>query len=115
MRTALFTLLFVFIFCIANAQIVVSSADMPVAGQYYTLSTAIPSSGNGIDTMMGTNKTWDFSNLKAITQSEDTFFSKKSMPTAYQLYFFTSNLGEKAPDISFGTFSLTNVYNIYKN
>jgi hypothetical protein len=114
MRIILLALLAAFIFGMANAQVTISSADMPVAGHFYTLSTAAITSN--IDTSIGANKTWDYSALTATSQSEDTFYGKSSMPPAYQLYFLTSNLGEKAPDISLGnTLSLTNSYNIYKN
>lgn len=90
------------------------SDDMPLAGDIFHFSTA---SALGIKDTTGENMFWDFSNLTSLTYRDDTMLSKKDLPTAYQFLFSTSNLAERASqDISLDTtFSIKDVYNIYKN
>src|SRR5579863_7068202 len=115
MKTIIFLFLCVFTFRLGNAQIIVTSADMPVANQSFILSTNIPGLGSVINADTGAGKTWDFSYLTPLSQAQDTFFGKNSMPAIYRSFLSTSSICEKTPDISLGSYTLTNAYNIYKS
>ncbi len=82
------SLLFVLIFCLgsATAQITISSADLPVAGDIVNVSIANPTSVSNPE-LTGTNYNWNFSMLTATQQRVDTFLTIGSTPLAYQFFF----------------------------
>jgi hypothetical protein len=71
----------------SNAQISITSDDMPNTGDAIRMSNNVTT--GGIDyTQTGENYTWDFSTLFPLTQTVDTFASVSSVPFLYQLVFF---------------------------
>jgi hypothetical protein len=88
---------------------------MPKAGEIFLLSNG-NSLGVQVDTT-GENMVWDYSDLTFINQNYDTMLAKKNLPPAYQFLFLSSSYAQRLiQNISVDTFfSLTNVYNIYKN
>jgi hypothetical protein len=109
------------IFCIstlvAEAQITISSGDMPSGGQIYFVATApITAITTTQLANTGANKTWSF-NLSPQSTKLDTILAINQTPISYQFAFFGSDFAQKlSQGISFGTqFSLQNIYNFYKN
>lgn len=111
----------------ANAQITITSADMPVVND--TIRLSVTNNIQGQDpTLTGANYVWDFSMLTPSSQKIDTFFSVTSTPVAYQFYFNNSVLyaSHKAsfakrgqdfvmPPIVPIPLSITEVFNFSKN
>ncbi len=99
----------------SQAQITITSSDMPKSGEVFLLSSANPLDVN-IDST-GDSMIWDFSNLKYQSQSYDTMLAKSNLPYAYQFLFLTSSYAERLmQNVSVDTFfTLKNAYNIYKN
>ena len=94
------------------AQISITRSDMPVArdtARYSTSTTRL-----NFDTT-GAGITWDYSSLVANGQGVDSFEPALTISNAYGLYFgFTTDYGVPAPNINFGTATITNVYEFYK-
>jgi len=65
-----------------NAQITITSADMPVAGDSVRLSYAA-GTGNVDHTLTGTNYLWDFSSLAPIAQERIDFNAPSAFPFAF--------------------------------
>ena len=115
-------LTFLCVYCFAitvNAQITITSANMPVVGDTGRYSSASMSTlGNYTDT--GADFMWDFSTLDSTGQGMRKFVASSGTP--YGFYFFTPKFGEKTADsipvpaIPGSTLSLTmkNIYSFYK-
>ncbi len=113
---------FLSIYCFAisvNAQITITSANMPVVndtGRYSNASLATV----GDYTITGANYTWDFTTLDSTGQGIRKFVPSSSTP--YVFYFFSPKYGEKTidsiplPAIPGSTLNLTmkNIYSFYK-
>ncbi len=110
------------LFCAAislNAQITVTSANMPVVGDTCRYSSA-PISSVGNYTATGANYNWDFSSLDSTGQGMRKFVASSATP--YSFYFFSPKYGEKTADsipipaIPTTTLNLTmkNIYTFYK-
>ncbi|MCK9400463.1 MAG: T9SS type A sorting domain-containing protein [Bacteroidales bacterium] len=81
----LFTIIFLFGFQI-NAQIVITSDDMPVPGDTVRKSnTAILDSINY--QQGGPDQTWLFDELTVVSQQVDTFVNVSETPAIYQIFF----------------------------
>lgn len=65
-----------------NAQITITSGDMPVAGDSVRLSYAA-GTGNVDHTLTGTNYLWDFSSLAPIAQERIDFNAPSAFPFAF--------------------------------
>lgn len=111
----------------ANAQITITSADMPVVNDTIRLSVTNNIQGQN-PALTGANYVWDYSMLTPNSQKIDTFFSVTSTPVAYQFYFNNSVLyaSHKAsfakrgqdfvmPPIVPIPLSITEVFNFSKN
>ncbi len=98
-----------------SAQITITSANMPSVDDTVRFSTATMMSASGYDFFVtGANHTWDFSNLTPMSQDVDTFNSVINTSVFYYPSFLSNaNLAQKGTTLSFGTFSLTNVYDFY--
>ena len=70
----------------ATAQITVTDADMPSAGDIKVVSIGNPMDISNPE-LTGTNYTWDFSLLTAVQQRQDTFVTVSSTPLGYQVFF----------------------------
>lgn len=89
----------------AEAQITITSADMPVAGD--TVRTSFALNFENFDfSRTGPNETWNFSTLTASSQRLDTFLTVKQTPVLLWPSFFVSanvvqkvSLGELLPGI----------------
>ncbi|MGE0562554.1 MAG: T9SS type A sorting domain-containing protein [Flavobacteriales bacterium] len=116
-----------FVVICANAQITITSADMPVVND--TIRLSVTNNIQGKDPKLtGPSYVWDFSMLSPNSQKIDTFFSVTSTPLAYQYYFNNSILysSHKAsfakrgqdfvmPPIVPIPLSITEVFNFSKN
>lgn len=70
----------------SNAQITITSADMPNTGD--TLRVSEASILTPVDlTLTGANYLWDFSSLSPVAQDVDTFITVSSTPTLLAIYF----------------------------
>ena len=83
---------------LVNAQITITSSDMPVVNDTlrYSVANATTSSINVADS--GTNKIWDFSSLVAQTQAVDTYKTAASVNAIYALTIPSGSYGYKAGD-----------------
>lgn len=124
MKQYLHRILFATLFCspvLVQAQITITSADMPSAGD--TIRRSTTTDQWSIDpTITGTSHNWDFSFLTAQTQKFDTCHNPSSMNLAYQYYFnnpftypsYNSDYALRGQDLSFGAmFSMTDVQDFY--
>jgi len=100
----------------AHAQITITAADMPNTGDTLRMSQATPASVLGKNfAATGANHTWDFSTLMPASQYLDTFVSVMSTPILYYPTFLaTASIALKGESFSMSTFSLTNVYDFFK-
>ena len=96
----------------ANAQITVTSADMPLVNDTVRYSTsAVDVSAMLNDT--GANRTWNFSTLIPNFQDIVSFKTALSANILYAGAFGSSTYGTQDPDISFTLASASNVYTFY--
>lgn len=104
----------------AVAQITISQTDMPSAGdtvRYRTTTTTLAAAPTGTDFL------WDFSALVAGLEQADTMVSVSSTPLAYQFFFnnallypqHKADFAMRGPSIGFQQFSLSNLFDYYKN
>ena len=101
----------------AFGQVSITSNDMPSSGDTIRFSNAL--STEGIDyTLTGEDYNWDFSSMKPLFQSVDTFASVTSVPFLYQLVFipgFVANLAQKYPEIDTLGLPIADPYQFFKN
>jgi hypothetical protein len=123
MKKIIIVTAFLFVAKIFNGQITITQSDMPLPGDTVRLSTTIDTIGlpNFVNT--GTNFTWDFSALQALSQKVDTFLNVSSTPVLYQFYFndpilypaYVATVAQSAPNPPpVGPVTLTSVINYYK-
>jgi len=105
-----------------QAQIVITSGDLPDGPSTYQLSTALTAPEfDANDT--GPNHTWDFSDLEAINTTDQSYVSVSSTPFAYQFLFnnpfdpqYQSDHAAPFDGIpSLPGFEITEVFTYYKN
>ena len=85
---------------ISIAQITITSADLPSAGDQIQFSQAAITTPVDL-TLTGTSYVWDFSMLQHTSQDVDTFLSVLSTPIVYALVFgFNSNQAMRGVDLS---------------
>ncbi len=97
---------------VLNAQITVTSSNMPVVNDTIRYSTASLSS-LGNYTASGANHIWDFSLLSPTGQGFRKFQS--GLVTPYAFYFFYPKYGEKTQDsVGFSSYKFKNIYTFYK-
>lgn len=115
MKKTCFLLLAILACSISNAQITISSSDMPVAGDTvrYSISASVVSST--LLNQTGTNQTWDFSFLAPTNQDIAAFKTPASINIAYLLSFGSSSYGKYDGDMTIGVVQATDVYTFYKN
>src|SRR5262249_47254814 len=107
-------LVFLFYSFEASAQIIITSDDMPSAGNIFPITNAIPDPSIDLNET-GANHVWNYSSLLRLNSTNDTFIDTHQLPPIIQLFFSTSNLADKSNiNLSFGQFSLSDVYSIYK-
>lgn len=92
-----------------QAQITITSNEMPDAGDTLRFSNANPTSVDVVPT--GANFNWDFSNLVHTSQGLDEYVN--SITTPYAFFFFGTYGLKIADTIGIGTFSLTNVHTFF--
>jgi hypothetical protein len=86
MKQGLFTLILSSFFFIAEAQVTITNADMPSAGDQVILDNATPPQGLDLS-LTGPNYTWDFSSVTSNSTDTTNFVSVGSTPFAYQFFF----------------------------
>ena len=107
-------LFFIFYSLESPAQIVITSDDMPSAGNIFAIANAIPDPSIDLNET-GANHVWNYSSLSKLNSTADTFIDTHQLPLIIQLFFSTSNLADQSNiDLSFGQFSLDDIYSIYK-
>jgi PKD repeat protein len=115
MKKTCFLLLAILACSISNAQITISSSDMPVAGDTvrYSISSSVVSST--LLNQTGTNQTWDFSFLTPTNQDIAAFKTASSINITYLLTFGSSSYGKYDGDMTVGIVQANDVYTFYKN
>ncbi len=99
-------------FSIANAQITITSANMPASNDTIRYSTANP---NSFDVnLTGPNYFWNYDSIVPITQGRYDY--KAALQTPYAFFFLGLNkYGLKVQDtIGFGAFTFTDVWTYFK-
>lgn len=107
---------------VSNAQITISSADLPDALDTFRVSSGQAFTGMDIN-LTGANTTWDFSQLTSTGQTVDSFLTVGSTATVYSIVFFDNiinpnraNQAVRGPSFNFGTtINVSDVYNFYYN
>jgi hypothetical protein len=99
---------------ISSAQITITNADLPSAGDQIQFSEAGITTPVDL-TLTGANYVWDFSMLQHTSQDIDTFLSVLSTPFVYALVFgFNSNQAMRGVDLSaIPQFPIADVYGFY--
>jgi hypothetical protein len=112
-RFFLFILAFAIPQSILQAQITITSADMPSANDTLRYSNGV-FSANLPYLAAGPNQTWDFSGLSPTSQGIDQY--KSSLQTPYAFFFVGINkYGRKVADsLGVAAFQFTEVYNFYR-
>ncbi|MBM3404137.1 MAG: T9SS type A sorting domain-containing protein [Bacteroidetes bacterium] len=98
----------------SSAQITITQADMPAAGD--TIRISLTSNVPGNYTLAGNSVTWDFSSLESQNQQVVEFVSATSTPTIYWLVFtpnLVTNLASPGGDIPFPMMPVSNYYDYY--
>ncbi len=95
-----------------NAQITITSADMPFSGGSYRTSLA--------DTLLfldptptGANFTWDFSSLNPVAQNVENWVSPTSTDILYFLLFGISDVAQDVPVPELADIPLEDAFNFY--
>jgi hypothetical protein len=111
-----------FVMLTLHAQITITTADMPVVDHIYPFNTAATS----VDfTTTGANNTWDYTGLSNSGLASDSFVNPASTPFVYQLIFnnflfpaYDATHAQPGSDLTLPSqipFTVTNVFNFYKN
>ncbi len=107
------SLLLGFLTNICMAQPTITSSQMPKANDTLRFSSASPLNLPMGWEVGGAGITWDFSALKALSQTLGKYYSAAKTP--YSFYFF-GQIGQKTADtLGAGPITLTNVYSFYTN
>lgn len=97
-----------------NAQITITSTDMPSSNDTVRFSqTDLDTLTISIANTSGANVTWDFSHLEATNQAVASYVS--ALQTPYSFFFFGLNKYGRlqADTIGFGQFQFTDVYQFF--
>lgn len=108
------TCLFLGLLSVATwAQITITKNNMPAAGDTFRYAN-VQAIGSNIDvSKTGTNYSW---NVSTLSKTDETVLEyKRSAQTPYSFYFINTFGTLIADNIGFGQFSLSEVYNFYKN
>lgn len=102
----------------AIAQISITAADMPVAGDTLRFSNASPAGSGFSAADSGTAKVWDFSMLSPISQAIDTYKTASAVNITYALTISPTAYGYKVADSFPGLsgvlpVSITNLYTFF--
>ncbi|MBS1783028.1 MAG: T9SS type A sorting domain-containing protein [Bacteroidetes bacterium] len=81
-----------------SAQISITAADMPVAGDTLRYSNVVALGSNINLTNTGANIAWDFSNIVPISQAVDAYKTAMQVNPVYALTISTSAYGYKVAD-----------------
>jgi hypothetical protein len=104
----------------ASAQITITDADLPAAGDTFRVSSAPLTTVVDL-TITGANQTWDFSALAPSGQTVDSFIPVSATGLIYSFFFVNSpvnpnrsNIVQRGPDITaVPQLQVTDVYNFY--
>jgi hypothetical protein len=107
-----------FISIALNAQITVSLADTPTAGDSVKVSVNT-SVGSSDPTLTGANYTWDYSSLTPTSQQYEKFDTPQSFISPFNFLFNSNNTSYGQNNYEFTTISLpgasiTSAYDFYK-
>lgn len=101
-----------------SAQLIISSPDMPSAGDTNRMSIAYNTFAFDFE-QSGEDYVWDFSGLKPLAQRVDSFVGPTETPGIYQFIFvpfFVTNLAQPVSELSaIPGIELDNVFLYYKN
>lgn len=111
--TARFVFPFLFAPFLLRAQITITSADMPQAGDTLRYSVA-QSASPEVYNLSGPGQTWDFSGLTPTSQDLASY--KSSLQTPYAFFFLGLNrYGRKLADtLGVAAFQFTEIYNFFR-
>jgi hypothetical protein len=114
----LITLILFITVSVAQAQITITSADMPNSGD--TIRLSIVSALTPVDlSLTGPNYTWDFSTFVPASQTVDSFVSVSTAGVTYSVYFLLNppspSYGQRGIDIpALGGLPISNSYSFKK-
>lgn len=104
-----------------DAQVTISSSDLPSAGDTFRVSTAAPSAVLDLTTT-GPNSVWDFSSLVSSGQTIDTFLSVNATAPVFSVVFSDvsfnpnrSNQATRGQAFNLGAVSVSDVFNFFYN
>jgi hypothetical protein len=111
-----------FVILTLHAQITITTVDMPVVDHIYQFNTA----NTTVDfNTTGANITWDYTGLTNTGLASDSFVNPASTPFVYQLIFnnflfpaYDATHAQSGSDLTLPAqipFTVTNVFNFYKN
>jgi PKD repeat protein len=104
-----------FFAALTEAQITITSSDMPVAGDTIRFSLSASSVSSALLNQTGANQTWNFSFLTPNNQDIAAYRTPTSINFAYLLSFGSSSYGKKDADQNIGIVAASDVYLFYKN
>ncbi len=118
-----FSILF-FSFAIrTSAQVTITQADMPQAGDMLRVSITADSAGLPTPALTGQGITWDYSALAVQSQSVDTFLSVSSTSIIYQVFFndpilypsYKATVAQNGTAPKLGVVTINQLVNYYKD
>jgi hypothetical protein len=98
------------------AQVVITTADLPMASQNYNIVQAAPIELADPALSAGLDMTWDYSNLQELTTDVLSLIPITETPFLYQFLFSQATHASAGADLNLGEmFSVTEVFNYYRN
>lgn len=115
MKHYLFSFYLLMVSLPSGAQITITQADFPHAGESFITTNAVVDFT--IDpSETGANTTWDFQQLTPLTSATDTFYGLSELSFLYQLLYAGANLVDKTPySIAIDQLMLEDVYLVFEN
>ncbi|MDW8392712.1 MAG: T9SS type A sorting domain-containing protein [Chitinophagales bacterium] len=96
----------------ASAQVILTQSDMPQEDDAYILTFAADFQTD--PELTGPGFFWDFSQLSPLFSVGDTFVGIGDLPSAFLLFFFTSDLADQSPtSAALEQFGLEGAYTVY--
>ncbi len=97
----------------AEAQVIITSADMPQKGEQFIYSFANPLTTIDLE-FTGEAVEWDFSNLQRISTVGDTFIDASDLPSGLSWFFLFSELAHKLDPLNvLGGLSFDEAYRVF--
>ncbi|MFM7014888.1 MAG: T9SS type A sorting domain-containing protein [Bacteroidota bacterium] len=105
----IFTLLFLSVALVGQAQITITTADLPTAGSSYILAS--DTNYTGVISPGGASQTWNYSQL--VNDGQDTLSFQAAAGTPYASTFPGANLAVNSPIDSIWAYFISNANGLY--